>query len=228
MRKKIAMFGSACDPPTRDHITVAYEAKCQLGVSRVEIVPNRTSPTHDKVIMTDPEIRFRLVRAACIPYNGELVASRIEIDSPIPGPSYTLNTLLEQRRLHGKDALLYFITGADAAGALGGWKGAEDCFKLATFVVAPRGCQPFDRALIREQVKGGYQPILLDACPRSNVSSTIVRDRVRDGLTVRNLVPDVVYWGIKYHGLYLPPGSQTPVGEEALGEEGRWALAFLL
>jgi nicotinate-nucleotide adenylyltransferase len=221
----IAFSGGTYDPVTRDHITVAWMALQHLkkfGVKQMHMVPNRFSPIDKGHPPVDPEIRFRLLEATCDSYPDKLIASRIEIDRP--GPSYTLDTLREIKRVYNPERI-FFVTGTDAVRGLSKWHGVEEVFDLATFVIAPRGCEVIDEKALAAEVRSGNAPIFLDI-PRSNVSSTTIRDWTYAGRDVRTLVPDVVYWGLKYYGLYRPQDSTLPIGEEALGDEGRWALDY--
>jgi hypothetical protein len=68
--------------------------------------------------------------------NPDFEVSRIEIDRP--GDTYTVDTMLQLREMHGPRAELFFISGADAVREILGWKDAARVAELCTFIAATR------------------------------------------------------------------------------------------
>ena len=202
---RLGILGGSFDPPHRGHIELARHALRELGLSRVLLMPARVSP--GKPVEGDPnpahpEHRLAMCRLAAGGVEGvEACALEIERDAP----SYTVDTL---RALHDEhpDIALTFILGADAASTLPDWHEAAELPALARFAVALRvGERP-----IIEPDRVGF-PIVRLHMPMIEVSSSLVRERVRRGLPVEELVGSAVASYIAEHGLYRAPiGAPRP------------------
>jgi nicotinate-nucleotide adenylyltransferase len=122
--------------------------------------------------------------------NPRLRVDRIELT--LPAPSYTVRTLraLADREPGNRFTLL---VGADAALELGGWYEVEALPELADVVVFARpGAAVPRHPAIRRVVE----------VPPLDVSATMIRARVRQGRSIRYLVPDAVRDYIAACGLY--------------------------
>ena len=158
------------------------------------------APPH-KVVEDDPgvEHRVELCRRA-VAGDERFGVSRVEAD--VPGPSFTVDTL---RRLHEQSPEhdLTFIVGGDMASSLPGWREPEAILELARLGVAERD------GVRREDILAGLAR-LPDAAgrvdffemPRVDVSSSLVRERVAAGRSIRYLVPDGVAAYVREAGLY--------------------------
>ncbi|MGI8623237.1 MAG: nicotinate-nicotinamide nucleotide adenylyltransferase, partial [Solirubrobacteraceae bacterium] len=117
----VGLLGGTFNPPHVGHLVCAMEARDQLGLDAVRLVPASVPP--HKEVREDPgvETRVALCTLAARSEPG-LEVSRIEADRP--GPSYTVDTL---RALHdafpGDD--LTFIVGGDQAIGLSTWREPE-------------------------------------------------------------------------------------------------------
>jgi nicotinate-nucleotide adenylyltransferase len=153
-----------------------------------------------KEIEDDPgaEVRLEMARLAA-DGEGGVEASDLEVGRDEVSYSYrTLELLAEEEP--GRD--IYFLLGADMAAGLAGWKEPERVLELATLGVVPRpgvGLGAVDSALDRLGASGRAEIIDMPLC---GASSTIVRQRAREGRPLRHLVPDAVIGLIKERGLY--------------------------
>jgi nicotinate-nucleotide adenylyltransferase len=139
--------------------------------------------------------RLAMVRAAVGEVPG-IEASAIEVDRE--GPSYTADTLaalLAER----PDRELFVVLGTDAAAALPTWERVGEVRELATVVVVDRPGAPDTGPL------PGWRWLRVEA-PRLEVSSSDLRERVRDGRPLDYLVPDAVLEVIEARGLYREGG----------------------
>jgi nicotinate-nucleotide adenylyltransferase len=175
----------------------AQEARWQLGLEEVLLMPVREAP--HRAIGNDPgaEERFELCRLAAEGVEW-LTASRAEVDHP--GPSYTVETL-ERLRAERPEAELHFIMGADQALQLGGWHEPGRLLELATLAIAERDGVPMEdvRAAVGAVGEAHLEPFRM---LRIDVSSTEVRGRVAEGRPYRFLVPERVADRIERVGLY--------------------------
>ena len=125
--------------------------------------------------------------------NPRFSVSRVDIDRG--GPTYTIDTLTDLRRLR-PDADLFFITGADALAQIVSWRDNQQLFDLAHFIGVTRPGFHLADAHLPEGV------VSLVEVPALAISSTDCRDRVGRGMPVWYLVPDGVVQYIEKRGLY--------------------------
>lgn len=195
---RIGVLGGTFNPPHIGHLLCAQEAYVQLKLDTVMLIPDRTPP--HKPVEDEPgaEHRLELCRLA-IQDDQRLEVSDLEVSRP--GPSYTVDTLSE---LHSNapDSDLFLIVGGDIAAGFGDWHEPERVLSLARLAVAKRRGTPravVDRALAHLQ---GSDRTQFFKMPRIDISSTLVRERVRAGLPIRYLVPEPVARYIAEKGLY--------------------------
>ncbi len=177
----------------------AQEALTGLGIDRVLLLPVHTPP--HKQLEDEPgvEHRLELCRLAAAGAEG-IEVSAIEADRP--GPSFTIDTL---RSLHERDPGddLTFIVGADQALGLPVWREPAAMLELAELGVAGReGVSEADVLETLEALPGAAARVRFFSMPRIDISSSMIRARVAEGLPLRWLVPDAVAEYIAEHGLY--------------------------
>jgi nicotinate-nucleotide adenylyltransferase len=187
---RIGIFGGSFDPIHLGHLLAASEAAAALGLERVLFV-TAARPPH-KTPVAPAEARHEMVLLATA-RDPRFEASRLELDRP--GPSYTVDTLLEAQRRYPA-AELFFITGADAYNDADSWHQAERLDDLAHLVAVTRpGHTPQIHPFFQERTR------LLEI-PGYDVSSSEIRKRLREGRTVRYLLPLEVEVYIGKHGFY--------------------------
>jgi nicotinate-nucleotide adenylyltransferase len=196
---RVGLLGGTFNPPHIGHLVCAMEARDQLGLDVVRLIPAAIPP--HKAVPDDPGVqaRLELCRLAVAGEPG-LEVSAIEADRP--GPSYTVDTL---RSLHdespGDD--LTFIVGGDMAHALPEWHQPEAILSLARLGVAER--EDVRRQDVLERLaglRGVPEQIAFFDMPRLDLSSSMLRRRVAAGRPIRHLVPDAVADRIASLGLY--------------------------
>jgi nicotinate-nucleotide adenylyltransferase len=136
--------------------------------------------------------------------NPSFSVSRLEIDRP--GTDYTVDTLSTiTERLPG--ARLFFITGADAVLDILTWKDPARLLGLCTLIAATRPGHDLGR--LRHVLNGltDTTRVQVMEIPGLAVSSSMIRERVRDGRPIRYLVPEGVWELVEKWGLYRPAGS---------------------
>jgi nicotinate-nucleotide adenylyltransferase len=186
-----ALFGGSFDPVHVAHLIVAEAAADALG-SNVRFLPAREQPLKrgaraGHVAM--PEQRAEMLDLA-VAGNPRFSVERVELG--LPTPSYTVRTL---RALAGSGAGNRFtlLLGADAARDLAEWWEVEALPELADIVVFARpGASVVRHPLIKRVI-----PV-----PSIDLSATQVRERVKQGRSIRYLVPESVREYIGTHGLY--------------------------
>lgn len=196
-KRKIGIMGGTFDPVHMGHLMVAESAREKLQLDRIIFMPSGFPPHKEKAEVSESHHRFRMIELS-IEDNCFFDASEIEILRR--GETYTIDTLREWRQHFPQDEI-FFITGADAMDTIILWKDYEQLFDYATFVVAVRG----DRK--KYQLKPQHQRfedsiIILDT-PCIDISSTQIRQNIRDDISIRYMVLEPVRKYIYENGLYL-------------------------
>ena len=155
--------------------------------------------------MTDRNLRLSLAKAAVEGRRG-LGVDRLELDRD--PPSYTVDTL-RALRARMPSAELFLLIGADQWASFGRWKDVHLIPGMATVAVMAREGQ--DPAHIDPGLPEGVEiPWRRVDVRRVDVSSTEVRERVREGASIDDLVPDAVARLIEEHKLYRgAPAART-------------------
>lgn len=208
---RIGLLGGTFDPPHMGHLVMASEARWQLGLDRVLLVPAAAPPHKPAGPELAADDRARLVERA-IAEDPWLELSRLELERP--GLSYTVDTLAAMRAAE-PGAALWFILGADQLLALGTWHRPERIVELARLAVVPRGGHGREEleAAAEELAPGRVDWVL---APEIGISSSQIRRRIATGRPIRYLVPAVVEDELRRMGLLPSTGmDHGPESEEA-------------
>ncbi len=216
---RIGILGGTLDPIHMGHLAAAVAARDAVGLDQVIVLPSSVPPHRAQQPAASPYHRFAMAALAVNPLDGMMVS---DLELCAPGTSYTADTLT---RVRGRDltpSQIFFITGADAFAEIATWRRYPDVLDLAHFVVVSRPGDPVSS--LRERlpdleprmrdgdtspVTDGNTLIFLVDAPTPDVSSTEIRRRMREGGSLRGLVPPAVEAHILRHSLYVNtrPGS---------------------
>jgi nicotinate-nucleotide adenylyltransferase len=187
-----ALFGGSFDPVHVAHLIVAEAAADALG-DAVRFLPAREQPLKRGAQarhQATPEQRAEMLERA-VTGNARFGVERIELS--LPTPSYTVRTLRVLAEREGPGNRFVLLLGADAARDLAEWWEVEALPELADIVVFARpGASVVRHPLIKRVI-----PV-----PSIDLSATQIRDRVKQGRSIRYLVPDPVREYIETHRLY--------------------------
>lgn len=233
--ERIGVLGGTLDPIHMGHVEAALVAREALALDRVLVIPAHVPP-HRTTPASSPFHRFAMAALAVNGLEG-LAASDMELREP--GPSYTADTLL-RLHAHGYAASqIFFIAGADAFAEIQTWNRYPAVLDLANFVVVsrpgmpltmlrqrlpelkPRMRLPIGAARGHAETAGdapGISIFLVDA-PTPDVSSTDIRRRVADGLSIAGLVPPAVEVHIHQHALYMQRRTQAAPVDQLHGQD---------
>jgi nicotinate-nucleotide adenylyltransferase len=199
----LGILGGTFNPPHLAHLELARHALRELELERVLLMPAFRSPFKPVEEDPGPEHRLRMCRLAAAEAEG-VSACALEVERG--GPSYTVDTL---RALHAAhpDSRLTLVLGADVARTLTAWREPRELLELAELAVALRaGSEPEAiRAALAPLLCAGQAPrhgLRFLEMPVIDVSSSLVRERIRRGLAVADLVGPAVGAYSAAHGLY--------------------------
>jgi len=192
-------MGGTFDPIHYGHLVTAEEARVQFKLDRVLFIPAGKPPHKMRPDVASSEHRY-LMAVVATATNEAFGVSRMEIDRT--GTSYTIDTIRALHEERGPGLELYFITGADAVWEILTWHEHEEVAKLARFIAATRPGYPLDR--FRSPDQGGITgSVEIMEIPALAISSSDIRERLREGRPIRYLTPDAVVAYIAKHGLYV-------------------------
>lgn len=197
---RVGILGGTFDPVHLGHLIIAEEARVGLELDRVIFIPTGHPWLKEASPVASGGDRLRMVELAIVSNSAFQVSSN-EVDRS--GPTYTVETLQELTRELGTDAILHFIIGMDALEQFDRWKEPEKLLSLCRLAIVSRpGHQGIDvNDLVGRYPQAGSRLTLLSV-PRIEISSTEIRRRVSDGISIRYLVPDSVEGYISQHKLY--------------------------
>lgn len=185
-------MGGTFDPVHHGHLLCAEEARWRFSLDEVVFMPAGVPWQKEEV--TSAEDRFLMTLYATGP-NEHFAVSRLEIDRD--GPTYTLDTLRSLRAFYGEEVELYFITGTDAVAQILTWKEPEAVLREARLIAANRPGYPLSD--VDEEYRGRIEVMEI---PALAISSTEIRQRVRNGQPINYLAPATVVDYIEERGLY--------------------------
>ena len=190
--ERIGLFGGSFDPVHTGHLILAQMAADFAGLSRVLFVPTSAPPHKAGLTISSFEDRIEMVRLA-IEGNDLFELSLIEGSD---GPSYTWESVLHYSRAGYGREQLHLLVGSDSLADMGKWRNPAAIFDNATIISMIR---PGSAAL--PAPPAGAAVIILET-GANTISSSGIRRRVREGRTIRYLVPAPVEQYIGDGGLY--------------------------
>jgi nicotinate-nucleotide adenylyltransferase len=194
----IGVLGGTFDPIHIGHLVIAEEARIKLGLSEVLFVPAGQPWLKLDRNITPAVHRVEMVRRA-IADNPHFKLCTLEVERT--GPSYTVDTLTMLRKHLGSKASLFFIIGRDTLAELPLWKEPQKVVQLCRLVVPPRlGSR--DLKHLETVIPGLLDKVIQLDMPVIGISSSEIRQRLAQGLTIRYLVPAEVEKYITEHKIY--------------------------
>jgi nicotinate-nucleotide adenylyltransferase len=202
---KKGIFGGTFDPIHNGHLYIAHEAVNSLKLDKVIFMPSGNPPHKTTNRKTDANIRYELVKMA-IREQERFSISSYEIENK--GLSYTYKTMEYFKKLES-DTEWYFITGADCLVELNLWKNVDRILNACKLVVFNRPGYSRENILSqKEKVEQEYKKeiIFLDL-NLFDISSTNIKNLMREGKDASYLLPHGVYNTVKELKLYESRGD---------------------
>lgn len=197
--KKIAIVGGTFDPIHYGHLVTGEMVYEKFKVDKVIFIPTG-DPAH-KLKVTDTDHRFEMACMA-IKNNNKFEISKIEIDRQ--GKTYTVDTIAELKQYCIDDVEIYFVMGADSIYHLHLWKDFEKLLTMCKFIGVTRpNYDKINMEKLVEELNSKYNAqIYFMEIPALDISSSDLRKKVEDDISIRYLLPDEVEEYIKKFNLY--------------------------
>jgi nicotinate-nucleotide adenylyltransferase len=200
----VGILGGSFDPVHIGHLIMAEQALEQFQLSKICWLPAASAPYPQPKQSTRQDHRLEMVRLATSG-NSKFYVDDREIRRG--GQSYTVETLEELHKEFPSVKWVFFM-GADSLTTFQLWKQPERICQLARVVVVNRAGQPPPEMSILAE----FLPESTSNCewyllhrmemPQIEISSTDIRTRVKNGQSIRYLVPPAVEAYISAQGLY--------------------------
>jgi len=210
------LFGGTFNPLHNGHIGIIKYVKQTYQLQKIFLFPSATPPHKTAINLAPASDRLEMVKGSIKDLDG-VCASDIELKRK--GPSFTIDTINAFKKAHGLNLNFFLLMGSDAFFDITTWKSRELIFKAVPIIVMPRGDLREIKTItsfIDEHVSKGYsldagqnkfthdqmQTIHICNVPKIDISSTMIRKRVKENRAITGLVPINVENIIRKKDLY--------------------------
>jgi nicotinate-nucleotide adenylyltransferase len=218
---KTGLFGGTFNPIHSGHLSVAGETRENFDIEKIIFIPSATPPHKETWGVANIKDRYEMTRLAVSGHEHFTVS---DVEAKRSGPSFTIDTVQYFRSTSPVDTELYFIMGIDAFLEIDTWKSYRDLFSLTPFIILarPGGWHKKEDApwkamenYLDAKISKGYtlskscyihkdkQPVYIFDNNMVDISSTRIRELIKNGQSVRSMVPKKVDDFIKAKGLYI-------------------------
>lgn len=201
---RLIVFGGSFDPPHVGHVQLPALAMEAVGADVVVYVPAARQPLKLDEEQAPPLHRLTMLQLALSDVPHAFVLTD-ELDRAGDGqPSYTVNTLRNLRHRLAPNAQMRLLIGSDQLRLFDQWRCADRIVEMAEPIVMVR--PPDSRGSLLADLPEGFDPRVwarrLIPVPLVDVSSTAIRQRMSQGMTIDGLVDPRVQRYIAERGLY--------------------------
>lgn len=198
---RFGVFGSACDPITIGHLVTMEMVMDRRRLDGMFLVPSSDKRRDKERDLTPNEHRLKMIQLA-IQDNPKIRVSTVEMEAS-GWETYTYETMEKLKSQFPIDEL-YFVMGADNLAGITKWHKGEELIENNKFIVMGREGYDMAEIIARDSflVKNEHRFDCLSKGFSIETSSTLIRSRIRDGLSVRYLVPQLALDYALQHELY--------------------------
>lgn len=211
---RLGILGGTFDPIHIGHLRLAEEMCEELNLSKVLLMPGAQPPHKDNPMVAPFPDRLEMTKTGALSSD---YLEACDIEGHRKGPSYSIETIRIIREKYGEPLALFFILGSDAFKEINTWKEYKALFQITNFVVIERPGITFDElGTFIELLETGFKEvgsedyvnssgnhILLKRSTLMDISSTKIRQNIREGRSINFIVPQKVKEYIIKKGLYI-------------------------
>ncbi|UCF93265.1 MAG: nicotinate (nicotinamide) nucleotide adenylyltransferase [Desulfobacterales bacterium] len=221
---RIGLFGGTFNPIHVGHLRAALEVKEEFALEKIFLIPAALPPHKERGHVVDAADRLQMIHLAVTPECGFSVS---EVELRRTGISYTIDTVCHFKHILPAGTCLYLVMGLDAFLEIDSWKSYTDLLREVPLIVISRPAAAHPDPSSGWQTLGNYlqskisahyrfsasqscylhaqgnQPIHIFAVTALDISSTQIRKRIKQGRSIKFLVPEKVADYIQTRGLYL-------------------------
>jgi nicotinate-nucleotide adenylyltransferase len=194
--KRYGIFGGTFNPPHIAHSVLADDVREQMHLDKIIFIPTGMPALKDASLALSAEHRLNMAKLA---FGEDENFEVCDIEAKNTSErSYTVDTLIKLREIYKGDFIkFYLIIGVDNLIDFPRWKNPEKLFLLSEVVVINRpGC------LVQDAKSEYSSRVKYLSVPMLEISSTMIRDYVQNGKSIKYLVHPAVEEYIHKHDLY--------------------------
>jgi nicotinate-nucleotide adenylyltransferase len=216
----LGLLGGTFNPIHNGHLTIARQTHEALALERIVFIPTNDPPHKSNKDLAAAHDRYEMVRLA-IASEPDFAISDVEMRRP--GKSYSIDTVRSLQQEYGPHVHLSFLIGLDAFLEVPTWREPAALLKLSSFVVINRSGTSFhdlsrleilpplpqqsladldEGRLAKLDIPLGAQRLTCLHLPPCDISASDIRAKIRQGVSVANLLPQPVESYILRHHLY--------------------------
>ncbi|NOX33995.1 MAG: nicotinate (nicotinamide) nucleotide adenylyltransferase [Deltaproteobacteria bacterium] len=212
----IGLFGGTFNPFHNGHIGIIHHVKKEYGLEKIFLIPSATPPHKPGINLAPAKDRFAMVKKSLKGREGFFVSNKELIRK---GPSFTIDTINEFKKEYGPETSLFLLMGSDAFSDITTWERKDQLFKTVQIIIMLRGHRENTNTIasfIDENISKEYtfnehdntfshkkkQKIMICKVPKIDISSTLIRERVKNNKSIKDLVPADVEKIIRTKELY--------------------------
>lgn len=217
---QLGLFGGTFNPIHNGHLTIARQTHEALALERIVFIPTSDPPHKSDKDLASAHDRYEMVRLA-IALEPAFAISDVEMRRP--GKSYSIDTVRSLQQEYGPHVRLSFLIGLDAFLEVPTWREPAALLKLTSFVVMNRPGTSFqdlsrleilpplpqqsladldEGRISKLDIPLGAQRLTCLHLPPCDISASDIRAKIRQGVSVANLLPQPVESYILRHHLY--------------------------
>ncbi|MBL1214129.1 MAG: nicotinate (nicotinamide) nucleotide adenylyltransferase [Ignavibacteriae bacterium] len=187
----IGILGGTFDPIHTGHLITARVVLETRGYEKIVLIPCSISPHKQGVKTADNYDRLNMVKAAIA---NDALFEVSDYELMMGGISYTIDTLKHFMDTYNKIEL---IIGYDNLAKFDTWKNYKEILDLTNLIVMKRSTDN-----IAVENKTVLEKAIIVDTPTIEISSSSIRERIKNHLPIDNLVPDAVKKYIYDNGIY--------------------------
>ena len=198
-KKQILVFGGCFNPPLNSHFSLAEQLLNEYKqVEKIIFMP--VNSKYQKADLIANEHRYQMLKLVC-DNNNKFEVSRIEIEEE--KPLYTIETLRKIQEQYPEYEIA-FIMGSDNLKQLEKWRKADELVKEFKMYILERDKDDVEKIIQASKFLKQNKTAFMKAKSNitSNLSSTFVREKLKEGKSIRYLTPDEVMSYIIKNNLY--------------------------
>ncbi len=200
---KIGLFGGTFNPFHNGHIRIIEHIKKKYKFNKIFLIPSATPPHKPAITLASAKDRFDMVKKSIKNRKGFEVSDK---ELKRKGPSFTIDTINEFKKEYGKQTNFYLLMGSDAFLDITTWKNKDQIFEaVKTIIMLRQGFENKEEitSFIYKNISKDYtfdehdniffhkkkQKIIICNVPKIDISSTMIRTKVKNNEPVTDLVP---------------------------------------
>lgn len=191
---RIGIFGGSFNPPHKMHLRMAKELLNDDLLDKIIYVPTGSKYIYKNNLVSDKD-RYNMLKIM-IKNDERLEVSDFELQTR---NIYTYETLEYFKGIYLDDEI-YFILGTDNLAYVDKWKYGIELLENNNFIVIRRSTDDIEK-ILKKYIK--YRKnIVVSEVSESNISSTLIRDKIKNKENVLDFIDEDVYNYILENKLY--------------------------